>query len=448
MSEHLLEIDDRRFLWHPFTQMAEWEEETPLVIEHGEGAVVYDIHGREYLDGVSSLWVNAHGHRHPTIDEAIRRQLDAIAHSTLLGLANVPSVQLARKLVEITPHHLTRVFFSDNGSTAVEIALKMAFQFQQQTGETQRTQFVSFHNAYHGDTIGSVSVGGIDLFHATYKPMLFKSLKAQYPYCYRCYLGKSYPECELACRESIEEILAKNHENVAAVIIEPLVQGAGGMVTSPPGFLSLVRDLCNRYGILLILDEVATGFGRTGRMFALEHEGVEPDFLCLAKAITGGYLPLAATLTTDQVYQAFCGEYSEFKTFFHGHSYTGNPLACAAALANLEIFEKEKTLDHLKEKIDFLGKLLESVKDLPHVGDIRRSGFMVGIELVKDRATREPYPYAEKIGAGVCLKCREKGVILRPLGNVVVLMPPLCITHEQLEKLVEVTTWAIGEITS
>ena len=429
--------------------MQDYVQEEPLIIESGRGCMLTDVWGKEYLDGVSSLWTNVHGHRKAEIDEAITAQLGQVAHSTMLGLANVPAIRCAKRLVAIAPEGLTRVFYSDNGSTAVEVALKMAFQYQRQAagGSPQRTKFISLTNAYHGDTIGSVSLGGIDLFHATYRQLLFTSLKAASPYCYRCPFGKTHPDCGLACLRQLEALLTEQGAEVAALVIEPLVQGAAGMIVQPPGYLQGVRELCTRHQVIMIADEVAVGFGRTGRMFACEHEGVRPDIMTLAKGITGGYLPLAATLTTDRIYEGFLGNYEEFKTLFHGHTYTGNPLACAAAIANLDIFAAEATVARLADKIRHLQERLGEISLLQHVGEIRQRGFMVGIELVADRESREEYPAAAKIGHKVILAARNRGLIIRPLGNVIVLMPPLAITREELDRLCDITLASIREVT-
>ncbi len=442
-----LEEDDKRYVWHPFTQMKDYQEMEPVIIERGEGSYLIDIYGRRYLDGVSSLWVTIHGHRQKEIDRAIIEQVNKISHSTLLGLSNPPAIELAKRLVEITPQGLERVFYSDDGSTANEVALKMAFQYWQHKGYKRKTTFVSFKNAYHGDTLGAVSVGGIEVFHQSYRPLLFSVFHAEAPYCYRCPKGQTWPDCELECLRELEKILEEHHQEVAALIIEPLVQAAAGMITQPPGFLQRVRDICTRYGVLMIADEVAVGFGRTGRMFACEHEGVRPDIMVLAKGITGGYLPLAATLVTDQIYGVFLGEYHEFKTFFHGHTYTGNPLACAAALASLEVFEKKKTLEKLIPKIDLLTWRLEEFKDLPIVGEVRQKGFMVGVELVADKKTKEPFLPQDKIGIRVILEARKRGVIIRPLGDVIVIMPPLGISETELEELLEAIYQSIKTVT-
>ncbi len=414
---------DRSYLWHPFTQQRGWAGEDPVIIDRGEGTDLIDVEGNRYIDGVSSLWCNVHGHAHPRIDAAVRDQLSKVAHSTMLGLSHRPGIELAQRLVELAPPGLTRVFYSDSGSTATEIALKMAFQYWRQRGQDRR-HFVSLRMAYHGDTIGSVSVGGIDLFHSLYEPLLFDTLKA-----------------EPGDVADIERVLREHRGEVAAVIMEPLVQGATGMLVHPPGYLRAVRELCDRHDVLLILDEVATGFGRTGRMFACEHEGVAPDLLCLAKGLTGGYLPLAATLATEQIYEGFLGEHEQFRTFFHGHTYTGNPLACAAAIATLDVFREERTLERLGRRIEQLEELLAPVEAHPAVREVRRCGFMVGIEL-------EEHPLPMRIGHRVALEARRRGAIIRPLGDVVVLMPPLSISREDLTRLVAITGEAVEAATS
>lgn len=437
---------DRQFVWHPFTQMMEWCQAEQLIIEEGKGAYLKDINGSWYIDGVSSLWVNIHGHRKEAIDRALKEQIDKIAHSTFLGLTNPPAIELAQRLIAIAPHGLTRVFYSDNGSTAVEIALKMAFQYWQNRGYSQKSKFLALKNAYHGDTVGSVSVGGIDIFHNIYKPLLFKSFFAPSPYCYRCEFDMDVQTCSLHCLEQFGKVIKANHEEIAAVILEPMVQGAGGMIVFPQGFLKGIETLCRRYNVLLIADEVATGFGRTGKMFACEHESINPDFLCLAKGITGGYLPLAATLTTEEVYNAFLGQYDEFKTFFHGHTYTANQLACTASIASLEVFDSEKTLETMQSKVTELRNALELLKGLENVGNIRQLGFMTGIELVKDKVTKKSFEPSKRIGHKVCITARDYGLIIRPLGDVVVLMPPLCITHDEIKEIVKITGQAIQRI--
>ncbi len=438
---------DKAYLWHPFTQMKSWENEDILIIEKGRGNYLIDVNGKRYLDGVSSLWTNVHGHRKRYIDDAIKKQLQKIAHSTFLGLSHPGAIVLSKMLLDIAPEGLDRVFYSDNGATAVEIAIKMALQYWYNAGKPQRYVFVSLDNAYHGDTIGSVSVGGIGLFHATYRPLLFKTIKAPSPYCYRCGLGLSYPSCGLACAKKIDEILRANSGRVAGLVLEPMVQAAGGFITSPPGYLKAIREITARHDVLMIADEVATGFGRTGRMFACEHEHVMPDIMTVAKGISGGYLPIAATLTTGKIYDAFLGEYGEKKTFYHGHTYTANPLGVAASIANLELFKKERIIQGLRPKIRLLKEGLRRIAALDHAGEVRQLGMMTGIELVKNRATKEPYPFELRTGARVCLEARKHGIIIRPLDDVVVLMPPLSITLHQLSYLLGSVESAIRKIT-
>ncbi|NIA21459.1 MAG: adenosylmethionine--8-amino-7-oxononanoate transaminase [Anaerolineaceae bacterium] len=438
---------DTTVLWHPFTQMAEYRE--PLLIVEAEGNYLFDSDGRRYFDGVSSLWCNLHGHRRPEINRAISEQLDRVAHTTLLGLGSPPSIELARRLTELAPGDLNHVFYSDSGSTAVEAALKIAFQYQSQkpAPEPRRKRFVALGEAYHGDTLGSVSVGGIGLFHEAYGPLLFDVHRVPAPHCYRCPLNLERRTCNLACAEEMDRIVDEQASELAAFVIEPLVQGAAGMIVHPPGYLKRVGEACRRAGCLLIADEVAVGFGRTGTMFACQQELVVPDLMCLAKGITGGYLPLAATLARDHVYQAFLAPREARRTFYHGHTYTGNALAAVAALAGLDIFQSDRVLEHLPEKIERMARALDKLRSLGHVGDLRQKGLMVGIELVADTATRQAYPYEQAVGQEVCRAARARGLILRPLGDVIVLMPPLSITSEEIDSLVETTAAAIGEVT-
>ncbi len=433
-SRDQLEIWDCELVWHAFTQMAEHQ---PFLIERAEGCNLYDLEGRAYLDGVSSLWCNVHGHRHPHIDAAVRRQLDQVAHVTLLGMAHPITVQLARKLIDIAPAGLQHVFFSDCGATAVEVALKMAFQYWQQceSPQTQKTKYLAFENAYHGDTIGSVSVGGVARFHQMFQPLLFDVLRIPTPTLYRLPSGVTRETATAHYLAHVEQTLQEHHDSLAAVVIEPRMQCAAGMILHPPGFLRGVRELTAKYNVLLIADEVAVGMGRSGKMFACEQEEVSPDLLCLAKGLTGGYLPLAATLTTDRIWQAFLGSYESSRTFFHGHTYGGNPLGAAAAVATLEVFEQEKTLENLQPKIARLTEHLHRIAKHPHVGDVRQLGFIAGIELVRDRATQEAFPWAERRGQRVCNHAIEQGVWLRPLGNVVVIMPPLSVTLAELDRI-------------
>jgi adenosylmethionine---8-amino-7-oxononanoate aminotransferase len=420
MSQAIGELDQRH-VWHPFTQMRDWCNEDPLVIERAQGTELVDSEGRRYIDGVSSLWCNVHGHRHPRIDRAVREQLDRVAHTTMLGLSHPGSAELAARLVDLAPPGLTRVFYSDSGSTAAEVALKMAFQYWQHRGgqHARRTSFVCLDDGYHGDTLGAVSVGGIDLFHGAFGPLLFRS--------HRVAAGDA---------SELERVLERCGEEVAAVIVEPLVQGAAGIRVQPPGYLKAVRRLCSRYGALLICDEVATGFGRTGTMFACEQERVAPDLLCLGKGLTGGYLPLAATLARESVYEGFLGPHEDFRTFFHGHTFTGNPLACAAALANLEVFEAERTLIRLRPKIRQLTELLAELTAMPEIAEVRGRGLMVGIDL----GEHDP---ALRLGHRVTIEARRRGAIIRPLGDVVVLMPPLVISKADLRRLVKIAAESI-----
>ncbi len=439
---------DHRHLWHPFTQMQDWVAEEPLVIDAAEGVFLVDTLGRRYLDGVSSLWCNVHGHRVPEIDAAVRSQLEKVAHTTLLGLASTASIECAEELLRWTPAGLTRVFFSDAGATAVEIALKMAFQHHQLRGDPQRSEFVALRGGYHGDTIGAVSLGGIDLFHRIFKPLLFGVHRAPQPYCYRCPLGKTFPECGTACAGEVERILEERKGKIAALVLEPVMQGADGMIAQPPGYVRRMRELCDRHGALLVCDEVATGFGRTGTMFAVEQEGVVPDIMTIAKGITGGYLPLAATVTTETVFESGLGAYEEKKTFFHGHTYAGNPLACAAATASMRLLRERRVVEGLPAKAAALARALAPAARLAHVGEVRQRGLMVGIELVRDRATKEEYAYGVRAGHQVILAARRRGAILRPLGNVVVLMPPLSLTEAELGELAGITLGAIEEATA
>ncbi len=444
---------DRAHLWHPFTQMQGWTdpegeglEGEAIIIDHAKGSWLWDTRGRKYLDGVSSLWVNVHGHRKSEIDSAIKLQLATVAHTTLLGLGSPPSIELAGELCRRAPQGLTRVFYSDSGSTAVEVALKMAFQHWRQRGKPKKRRFVALADAYHGDTVGSVSVGGVDLFHEIFRPLLFEVLRIPSPAPYRWPTGAA--SCLPAAAAAAEALLASRADEIAALIVEPLVQGAAGMIVHPAGYLKKLAELCKKHGVLLICDEVATGFGRTGTLFACEQEEVRPDLMCVAKGLSGGYLPLAATLASEEIYQSFLGPFESKKTFFHGHSYTGNALACAAALASLRIFDEENTLGHVRAMAERLAEGLGKIAALPHVGEVRQKGLMVGIELVREKASKEEYGYEERMGHQVCLAARRREVMLRPLGNVVVLMPPLSISPQEIDLLVEAAHDSIAEATA
>jgi adenosylmethionine-8-amino-7-oxononanoate aminotransferase len=447
MNRDIAELD-RRFLWHPFTQMREWLAAEPLVIEAADGNFLIDTEGRRYLDGVSSLWCNVHGHRRREIDQAIRDQLERVAHSTMLGLTHPGAAELAQRLVSIAPPGLERVFYSDAGATAVEIALKLAFQYQQLAGRRERIRFASLEGAYHGDTLGAVAVGYGDAFHRFYRPLLFDCIRLTPPHLLRWRDGLDQASACAAALDEARRKLAAARAELAATIVEPLVQGAAGIWVHPPEYLAGIAAMTREAGGLVICDEVATGFGRTGTMFATTQADVAPDLLCVGKGITGGYLPLAATLATEEIFTAFLGRYEDFVTFFHGHTYTGNPLACAAALASLDVFERERTLDRVATTAALLReRLARDVAPLPHVGDVRQSGLMIGIELVRDRARREAFPLGARVGYRVCQAARSHGVILRPLGDVVVLMPPLGLQAPEAELLVDATVASIVEIT-
>lgn len=421
---------DKKYIWHPFTQMKDWLQEELLVIEDAKGVYLKDTKGRRYIDGVSSLWVNVHGHRNPTLDSAVRKQMKKVAHTTFLGLTHKSAIELSEELIKISPRGLSKVFYSDSGSEAVEIALKIAYQYWQNKGIVSKKKFMCLDNGYHGDTIGAVSVGGIDLFHKIYKPMLFSSIKIN---------GFNI--------KKIERILKKKHNDIVGFIMEPLVKAAAGILVQPSGFLKEIRRLCNKYNVLLIVDEVATGFGRTGKMFACMHENVTPDIMCLGKGITGGYLPLAATLVKEKIYKEFLAPYKDKKAFFHGHTYTANPLCCAVSIANLGLFKKEKVLEKLQSKVQFLKKQLEKFWQLEHVGDVRQCGFMAGVELVRDKKANKTYLWEEKIGIKVIKEARKRGVIIRPLGNVIVIMPPLVISQKELKQLLDVIYVSIKKVT-
>ncbi len=493
---------DHQFVWHPFTQMRDWLKREPVVIAAGRGAMLRDIHGREYLDANSSIWTNLHGHNHPKINAAIRRQLGKIAHSSALGLANEPASLLAQKLVEAAnprsrrgdeadgsknqrsaslPRRLQKVFYSDDGSTALEVALKLAYEYTRRSGRAKQPKFLSLEGAYHGDTVGAVSAGHIDLFHKCYSGLLFKTDKVMAPYCYRCPFNRARPEradarayrkCNWECVGLVERKFAAQQRKgnpYAAFIFEPRMQGAAGMIPQPEGWLRRVAEIARRHGALLIADEVMTGFGRCGvesrksrvegqtanqhhlstldprlsTFFACHHEGVQPDFLCLAKGLTGGYLPMAATLTTRQVFNAFLGEYEEFKTFFHGHSYTANQLGAAAALASLDILQSQQSLRARENLEKTLHAELQALWSLPQVGDVRQVGLVAGIELVRDWRTRAPLALRDRAGTRVCEAMARNGVLTRPVGNVIVLMPPYCTTPRQVKTIVDVLQTAI-----
>ena len=450
MTQHYdtLKQLDYSYLWHPFTQMQEWMGEEPCIITHGEGHYLIDVNGRRYFDGVSSLWCNLHGHRKKELDDALRDQLDRIAHSTFLGLSHAPGIELAQKLIEVAPRGLQRVFYSDNGATAVEVALKMAVQYWQLKGEAERTLIAALVESYHGDTIGSMSMGYSETFHRYHKSLLFPVLRITPPHIFRYYQNMTEAEALNAAVDDAGKKISENKDVMAALIVEPLMQGAAGMWAQPVGYLEALDEICRRYGTLLILDEVATGFGHTGKMFACDHARITPDIVCLAKGITGGYLPLAATLTSEEVFAAFLGDYKDFKTFFHGHTYTGNPLGCAVALANLDLFQRENIIENMQPRISYLNKRLrEEFLPLAHVSDVRQWGYMIGIELVEDKASHRSYLPEKRIGRKVIMEARKRNLMIRPLGDIIILMPPLSITDNELALLLDTVYDSIRSVT-
>ncbi|MBI5178917.1 MAG: adenosylmethionine--8-amino-7-oxononanoate transaminase [Nitrospinae bacterium] len=448
-AQKRLEREDKAHVWHPFTQQSEWEKESILIAGRGSGTKITDLHGNPYLDGHSSYWVNLHGHGHPRLTRTLAKQAGKLEHATFLGLSNQPAIELAGRLTEITPASLKKVFYSDNGSTAVEAAMKMAVQYWRQTlgKRGKKTKFMALRNAYHGDTLGAVAVGGVDSYRRMFGDLLTDVVFADSPYCYRCPRGVSYPSCGLSCAVEMEKMVEENASRVAAFIVEPMVQCPGGIITAPHGYLKRVRAACDKHGVLLIADEVATGFGRTGRMFACEHEDVQPDMMCLSKSLAAGVLPLAATLTTQAVFDAFLGDYAEHKTFYHGHTFTGHPTACAVALESLRLFRRKNVLGQVETKSQHLRDELIRLENLPHVGDIRQIGMVVGIELVKDRDAKEPYPASQRIGHKVILVARERGLIVRPLGDVIVLFPILASSNVDLKKMADILYESIAEVT-
>jgi adenosylmethionine---8-amino-7-oxononanoate aminotransferase len=437
--------DDHRFLWHPFTQMRTWMSEDPLIIERGEGNYLIDVEGRRYLDGVSSLWCNVHGHRKAELDRALNQQIDRIAHSTMLGLTNVPAIELARALIEIAPAGLSRVFYSDSGAEAVEVAIRMATQYWQLKGESTRTRFLTLTESYHGDTVGSVSLGYSEAFHRHVKPLLFPALKVDPPHLFRFHRGMTDEAATAHALATARAVIEEHRAELAALVIEPLMQGAAGMWAHSVEYLRGIVAMAREAGALVICDEVATGFGRTGAMFASERAGVTPDLMCLGKGITGGYLPLAATLATETIFEAFLGEPRDYRAFYYGHTYTGNPLAAAVALANLKVFRDEQVIERIQPRIAQLADSLRAhFAPLGHVADVRQWGLMAGIELIQDPARKVVFPASRQTGMRVIKHARRQGVIIRPLGDVIILMPPLSISRAELDTLMNVTRDAVA----
>ena len=440
---------DLKYVWHPDTQMKQYEGKDfkPVLIEKGKGIYLYDADGNEYIDGVSSWWVNTLGHSNEKLNKILTEQAEKIEHVLLADFTHRPAIELAEKLIKLAGEPFSKVFYSDDGSTAVEVALKMAYQYWYQKGKPEKKYFVSMTDSYHGDTLGSVSVGGIDIYKKIFSPLVFDTIKVCAPFCYRCPKGRKSENCSLNCIEEVENLFKQRNGEIAAIIVEPLVQGAAGMRMYPAGYLTKLRELCDRHDILLIDDEVAMAFGRTGKYFAYEHAGIKPDIFCVAKGITAGYIPLAATITTNKIYNAFYDDFSTLKTFYHGHSFTGNPVACAIAVENLKIMEQEKIIDNLQPKIKKLKSCLDKFKTLEHAGDIRHTGMIGAVEMVKDKNTKEPYNFDERMGHRVFLEALKNGAILRPIGNVIYFMPPLIITEQEIEKLTDIAYSAIKKVT-
>jgi adenosylmethionine-8-amino-7-oxononanoate aminotransferase len=436
-KQELLRLD-RRHVWHPCTQEKDHEMLSPIPISRGEGMHLIDMDGRRYIDGVSSWWVNLFGHNHPRLNRALQQQADLVAHHIFAGFTHEPAVELASRLCARAPGDLSRVFFADNGSAAVEVALKMSFQYWQQSGHSKKVRFVSIREAYHGETVGALSVGGCDLYRDIYRPILLDTFQAQGPDCYRCPYGNHRDTCKADCFEHLEHLVIEHSDEIAAVIIEPLIQAAAGMRIYPPEYLRRLRKLCDDCQVHYIADEIAVGFGRTGRMFANEHAGVAPDFMCLSKGITGGYMPLSVVLTGDDIYQAFYDDYTTLKAFLHSHSYTGNALACALAVEVLNIFDEEDILGQLQPKMDLLDRYAQKFEELPEVGEFRRCGMVAAVEMVKDKQQKTPFPWQQRRGYGVYQHALKAGALLRPLGNVIYFMPPLTIDNSTLEELLDI----------
>jgi len=446
-DEKKVRENDRSCLWHPFTWMPGYLKREPIVIASAEGIYLITADGRRLMDGVASMWLNVHGHGRPEIANAVTEQTRKFSHVSIFGQTHGPAAELARRLVEITPAGLNHVFYSDDGATAVEVALKSAFQYAQIKKGTTRTKYLALRHAYHGDTLGAVSVGDIEHFHHTFRPMLFECIHAPSPGCPRCEYDTDMTYCEMPCLEELERVMERHAGQLCAFIMEPIVQGAGGMLIAAEGYLKGARELCTKHGLPLIADEVFVGFGRTGRMFACEHEDVSPDIMCLAKGLTGGTLPLAATLVNDEIYEAFLGDDPKQCTFFHGHSYTANALGCAAALATLDLFEKEHTVAHVRELEKLLEKAAERFRELPHAGNVRFKGLIFAFDVVARKTPVEPYDAALRMGQRVCDAAAERGLLIRPLGDVVYLVPPLVTTEAQLREMLDILYDAVQEVT-
>ncbi|MGG3574223.1 adenosylmethionine--8-amino-7-oxononanoate transaminase [Bacillus gobiensis] len=441
-----LQKRDLNHIWHPCSQMKDYENFPPIVIKSGKGIYLYDENGKEYIDAVSSWWVNLFGHANKQISTSLANQAFQLEHVIFANFTHEPAILLAEKLAKITPDGLTKVFFADNGSSAVEIALKMSFQYHQQKNKPNKRRFLAFTDAYHGETLGALSVGGVDLYSSIYQPLLLDTLRAQGPDCFRCPFNQNPTNCDTPCISSVEKILKKHHSEIAAVIIEPLIQAAAGMKMYPPSYLKQLRKLCTKYDVHFIADEVAVGFGRTGTMFACEQAEIMPDFMCLSKGITGGYMPLSVVLTTNEVYDAFYDDYESNKAFLHSHSYTGNPLACRIALEVLKIFKEGQYIEKIKQKSTYMKELASNIyNNHPNIGEYRQTGMVGAIELVKDKETKEPFSSEERIGYKIYQIALEKGLLLRPLGNVLYFMPPYVIETDEIEKMILTASESINE---
>ncbi|GIM28000.1 adenosylmethionine-8-amino-7-oxononanoate aminotransferase [Clostridium polyendosporum] len=437
---------DLQYIWHPCSQMKDYEELPPIVIERGEGCYLYDVEGNKYLDCISSWWTNLFGHSNKRINKALQNQINNIEHVIFANFSNKPAIELAEKLVEITPDRLKKVYFSDNGSSAVEIALKMSFHYHQQKGVSKKTKFATITNAYHGETLGALSVGHLDLYSKIYKPLLFDTIRAEGPDCYRCKYGQNRETCNAECFEDMEKVLQDKHEELCGIIIEPMIQGAAGMRMYSPIYLKKLRIACDKYQIHFIADEIAVGFGRTGKMFACEHAGISPDLMCLSKGISAGYMPMSVVMTSDEIYEAFYGEYTELKAFLHSHTYAGNAMACAIACESLKIFEEDNVLENNKIKSQLIRELtLEKAKNCPYVGEVRQLGMVTAVELVKDKVTKEVFSWKDRVGYEIYKIALNKGLLLRPIGNVLYFLPPYVITEKDIKYMVNTTFESIYE---
>lgn len=439
---------DLKYIWHPYTQMKDCRRLPPILIEKARGIKLYDNRGNFYYDTISSWWCNVHGHNHPKINAAIKKQLNSLEHVLFAGITHKPAIILAEKLIELAPSNLVKIFFSDNGSTSVEVALKMSFQYWHNIGKRDKTKFVSLDYGYHGDTVGTMSVSGVDLFNEVFKPLFFSSFKVPSPYCYRCPLKKEQETCNIDCIKPLEELLKDKNEEICAIILEPLVMAAGGMIIYPKEYLKRVDALVKKYKVHLIVDEVATGFGRTGKMFACEHVMIQPDFMCLSKGITSGYLPLGVTLTTDKIYYAFYADHKEKKTFYHGHTYTANPLSCSAAIASLEIFRQEDVINNIKELTPILNDGLKNISRLDCIGDVRSIGMIGAMEMVKDRQKKTPFKFEERMGLKIYQRGLKRNLLLRPLGDIIYLFLPFCIKKKELQIVLDRCYGVIKEVKS